>query len=66
MKAETTEFSIGFVCQPERSLVETFEAQPVDSLWVGGHVASTNPSPEVFGFGRPSKLRENGESASTL
>jgi probable F420-dependent oxidoreductase len=48
LKAETTEFSVGFVCQPERSLVQTFEALPVDSLWVGGHVASTNPSPEAM------------------
>src|ERR1700722_4067223 len=43
-----SEFSVGFVCQPERALVETFEALPVDSLWVGGHVASTNPSPEAM------------------
>ena len=48
MKAEIAEFSVGLVCQPERSLVETFEALPVDSLWVGGHVASTNPSPEAM------------------
>ena len=48
MEAETTEFSVGFVCQPERSLVQTFEALPVDSLWVGGHVASPNPSPEAM------------------
>jgi probable F420-dependent oxidoreductase len=36
------------VCQPERSLVQTFEALPVESLWVGGHVASPNPSPEAI------------------
>jgi len=48
LKAEIAEFSVGLVCQPERSLVETFEALPVDSLWVGGHVASTNPSPEAM------------------
>ena len=48
MKAETTEFSVGFVCQPEPSLVQTLEALPVDSLWVGGHVASPNPSPEAM------------------
>lgn len=48
MEAETTEFSVGFVCQPERSLVQTLEALPVDSLWVGGHVASPNPSPEAM------------------
>jgi len=48
LKAETTEFSVGLVCQPEPSLVQTFEALPIDSLWVGGHVASTNPSPEAM------------------
>jgi probable F420-dependent oxidoreductase len=48
LEAETTEFSVGFVCQPERSLVQTLEALPVDSLWVGGHVASPNPSPEAM------------------
>jgi probable F420-dependent oxidoreductase len=48
LKAETKAFSVGFVCQPERSLVETLEDLPIDSLWVGGHVASTNPSPEAM------------------
>lgn len=48
MKAESAEFSVGLVCQPERSLVQTFEALPVESLWVGGHVASPNPSPEAI------------------
>jgi probable F420-dependent oxidoreductase len=48
LKPENNEFAVGFVCQPERSLVDTFEALPVDSLWVGGHVASPNPSPEAM------------------
>jgi probable F420-dependent oxidoreductase len=48
LKAESAEFSVGLVCQPERSLVQTFEALPVESLWVGGHVASPNPSPEAI------------------
>jgi probable F420-dependent oxidoreductase len=48
LEAETTEFSVGFVCQPERSFVDTCEALPIDSLWVGGHVASANPSPEAM------------------
>jgi probable F420-dependent oxidoreductase len=48
LEAEIAEFSVGFVCQPERSLVETLEGLPIDSLWVGGHVASTNPSPEAM------------------
>jgi probable F420-dependent oxidoreductase len=45
---ETSDFSVGLVCHPERSLVETLEALPIDSLWVGGHVASANPSPEAL------------------
>jgi probable F420-dependent oxidoreductase len=48
LEAEIAEFSVGFVCQPERSFVETLEGLPIDSLWVGGHVASTNPSPEAM------------------
>jgi probable F420-dependent oxidoreductase len=48
LKSESAEFSVGFVCQPERSLVDTLESLPVDSLWVGGHVASKNPSPEAM------------------
>jgi probable F420-dependent oxidoreductase len=43
-----TDFSVGFVCQPQRSLVERLESLPIDSLWVGGHVASANPSPEAM------------------
>ena len=31
MVAENTDFSVGFVCQPERSLVEAFEALPFAS-----------------------------------
>jgi probable F420-dependent oxidoreductase len=45
---DTTALSIGFVCSPERSFVEAFEAMPIDSLWVGGHVASINPTPEAM------------------
>jgi len=47
VSVEASDFSIGFVCQPNRLLVETLEALPIDSLWVGGHVASTNPTPEA-------------------
>ena len=48
MTAETPDFSVGFVCYPSRAFVQTLEARPVDSLWVGGHVASANPSPEAM------------------
>jgi probable F420-dependent oxidoreductase len=43
-----TDFSVGFVCQPQRARIETLESLPIDSLWVGGHVASANPSPEAM------------------
>jgi probable F420-dependent oxidoreductase len=48
MTAQTEALSFGFVCVPERDVVDKLEALPIDSLWVGGHVASANPSPEVM------------------
>ena len=35
------------MCEPTRATVDGLEAADVDSLWVGGHVASTNPAPEA-------------------
>ena len=32
----------------EPATVAELEAQPFDALWVGGHVASPNPSPEAL------------------
>ena len=43
MKAE---LSYGFVCQPTEALVSELEASDVDSIWVGGHVASIPETPE--------------------
>jgi probable F420-dependent oxidoreductase len=40
--------AFGFVSTGERRAVEKLEALPIDSLWVGGHVASPNPSPEAM------------------
>ena len=31
-----------------RTAVEALEAEPIDSLWIGGHVASRNPGPEAM------------------
>jgi len=39
---------IGLVSGGTRQQVEALEAMPVDSLWVGGHIASRNPSPEAM------------------
>jgi probable F420-dependent oxidoreductase len=46
METETLKF--GFVAPGDRRDLEALEALPIDSLWVGGHVASRNPSPEVM------------------
>jgi hypothetical protein len=40
--------SYGFSCTPTKHTVSMLEALPIDSLWVGGHVASTNPTPEAM------------------
>ena len=41
------EVEIGLVAVAGTSIAE-LEELPIDSLWVGGHVASRNPSPEVM------------------
>ena len=38
----------GFTGLGQREEVAALEALPIDSLWVGGHVASPNPTPEVM------------------
>lgn len=40
--------SFGFVTGAAREEVEALEALPIDSLWVGGHVASPNGAPEAM------------------
>jgi alkanesulfonate monooxygenase SsuD/methylene tetrahydromethanopterin reductase-like flavin-dependent oxidoreductase (luciferase family) len=39
---------IGFTAPQDRQQVAALEALGADSLWVGGHIASTNPSPEAL------------------
>lgn len=40
---------VGLVCHATTpAAVAGLESLPVDSLWVGGHVASTNPTPEAI------------------
>lgn len=39
---------IGFTAPQDRQQVAQLEAMGADSLWVGGHIASTNPSPEAL------------------
>ena len=44
----TDGLQVGLVAGPGGRHPADLEALPVDSLWVGGHVASRNPSPEAM------------------
>jgi probable F420-dependent oxidoreductase len=39
---------IGIVAGGDARRVQELERQPIDSLWMGGHIASRNPSPEAM------------------
>lgn len=39
---------IGLVAAGDRRATADLEARPVDSLWVAGHIASPNPTPEAM------------------
>ena len=43
-----TALRVGFSVHAAHGDVAAFEARPIDSLWVGGHVASVNPTPEAM------------------
>lgn len=50
---------VGLVPGGGKRTIPELEALPIDSLWVGGHVASRNPSPEVMmGLARLAALTE--------
>jgi probable F420-dependent oxidoreductase len=44
----TDEIRIGFVAGGDARRTSALEDEAIDSLWVGGHVASRNPSPEAM------------------
>ena len=44
----TPPVEIGFTAPQDREQVAELEKLGADSLWVGGHIASTNPSPEAL------------------
>jgi probable F420-dependent oxidoreductase len=58
---------LGFVTRAERAEVEALERLPIDSLWVGGHVASPNPTPETMvGLARLSSASERVRIGSSI
>ena len=51
--------SVGFLAPGDVRRVAALEQLPIDSLWVGGHVASPNPSPEaLMGLARLTAVTE--------
>jgi probable F420-dependent oxidoreductase len=59
--------SIGLVAMGGARQVHALEAMPVDSLWVGGHVASRNPSPEaMIGLARLAALTERVKIGTSI
>jgi alkanesulfonate monooxygenase SsuD/methylene tetrahydromethanopterin reductase-like flavin-dependent oxidoreductase (luciferase family) len=50
---------IGVVTSGDAAQVHELEARPLDSLWVGGHISSRNPSPEaIVGLTRLATMTE--------
>ena len=48
LRQDPSEVKIGLVAPVELTEASALEELPIDSLWVGGHVASPNPSPEAL------------------
>jgi probable F420-dependent oxidoreductase len=48
MTTDTAPIQVGLVGGGDASDVAALEASDIDSLWVGGHIASRNPSPEAM------------------
>lgn len=48
MTSDATDLKIGLVSGIDARQVAAMEAAGIDSLWIGGHIASRNPSPEVM------------------
>ena len=58
---------VGLVPQLGRRSIADLEARPIDSLWVGGHIASRNPSPEaMMGVARLAALTERVQVGTSI
>ncbi len=58
---------IGIVATTDARKAAQLEALPVDSLWVGGHIASRNPSPEaIIGLTRLATVTERVSVGSSI
>jgi probable F420-dependent oxidoreductase len=65
--APSAKLKIGFATGATRREVEALERLGADSLWVGGHVASRNPTPEaIVKLARLSALAERAEIGTSI
>ena len=67
MKQPTNALQIGIVTSGVAREAEQLEARGVDSLWIGGHLSSRNPSPEVVvGLTRLATVTERAKVGSSI
>jgi probable F420-dependent oxidoreductase len=67
MGSTTTDLRIGVVTSGAAREAQELEARPIDSLWVGGHLSSRNPSPEVMiGLARLASVTERARVGSAI
>ncbi len=67
LKTKPDALKIGLVAPVERVRTSRIEDLPIDSLWTGGHVASSNPSPEaLMGLARLSALTERVKIGTSI
>jgi probable F420-dependent oxidoreductase len=58
---------VGFTCSGRADQVAALESLDIDSLWVGGHVASPNPTPEaMMALARLSAMTERVRVGSAI
>lgn len=61
------EVRIGLLAGGDAGAVRALEAESLDSLWVGGHVASRNPSPEaMMGLAQLAALTERVKIGTSI
>ena len=61
------EIRLGIVSAGDARSITTLEDEGIDSLWVGGHVASRNPSPEaMMGLARLAALTERVKIGTSI
>ena len=62
-----SDIQIGVVTTGDAQRARDLEARPIDSLWVGGHISSRNPSPEAMvGLARLAAVTERVSVGSSI